>query len=266
MPRRKSGAVEEHSSATWSTSSDVSLEVSVLLASIDSFTDLWPKGADGKPVPLGHASMPADVADRISQSLKSISSSVAKVAVVLEQASQGGEASGDPATQEANAKLQSATAFLRDIGVLTPDQVDPVKPPQALPQQTAPEVKAAAMGIGDGPKLRRWEPIQGEVALRHAVRGSPLETKLVSHPLLDWLGLPNTIDNLRGELRQAGLPAVLLLHVVIGTALDKLVSRRLYVDVSIDDLIEAIGWDPRSRVERRRSDAQCGAGSRCSML
>jgi hypothetical protein len=42
-----------------------------------------------------------------------------------------------------------------------------------------------------------------------AVRGSALETKLVSHPLLDWLGLPNTIDNLRAELRQAGLAAVL---------------------------------------------------------
>jgi hypothetical protein len=23
------------------------------------------------------------------------------------------------------------------------------------------------MGIADGPKLRRWEPIQGEIALRH---------------------------------------------------------------------------------------------------
>jgi hypothetical protein len=42
----------------------------------------------------------------------------------------------------------------------------------------------------------------------------------------------------------------LLLHVVIGTALDKLISRRLYVNVSLDDLIAAIGWDPRSRRER----------------
>jgi hypothetical protein len=75
---------------------------------------------------------------------------------------------------------------------------------------------------------------------------------LVSHPLLDWPGLPNTIESLRAELRQAGLPAVLLLHVVIGTALDKLVSRRLYINVAIDDLIEAIGWDPRSRKEREQ--------------
>jgi hypothetical protein len=51
------------------------------------------------------------------------------------------------------------------------------------------------------------------------VRGSVLETKLVSHPLLDWLGMPNTVESLRAELRRAGLPAVLLLHVDIGTAL-----------------------------------------------
>jgi hypothetical protein len=67
---------------------------------------------------------------------------------------------------------------------------------------------------------------------------------------LDWLELPNTVDRLRAELRQAGLPAVLLVHVIMGTALDKLASRRLYVNVSIDDLIEAIGWDPRPRTER----------------
>jgi hypothetical protein len=48
----------------------------------------------------------------------------------------------------------------------------------------------------------------------------------------------------------AGLPTVLLLHVVIGTALDTLISRHLYVNVSLDDLITAIGWDPRSRRER----------------
>jgi hypothetical protein len=59
---------------------------------------------------------------------------------------------------------------------------------------------------------------------------------------LDWLGLPNTIDNLRAELRLAGLPTVLLLHVIIGTALDKLVSRRLYVDVAIDDVGGGTVW------------------------
>jgi len=250
MARRKSQAGGD--AARSSAHGELTLEVAALLASIDNLTEFWPKSDDGKPIPLGHASMPPDVADRISKALSSISGSVAKAAAVLEQTAHGLglEAEADAATREAYAKLQSATGFLRDLGILTLEQVKPVKPPPVLPQQTAPEVKAAAMGLADGPKLRRWEPIEGEIALRHAVRGSALETKLVSHPLLDWLGLPNTIDNLRAELRQAGLPAVLLLHVVIGTALDKLVSQRLYVDVSIDDLIEAIGWDPRSRSER----------------
>ncbi|MBV9327488.1 MAG: hypothetical protein JO352_27420 [Chloroflexi bacterium] len=250
MARRKLRAEQDSGSERSPTNTELTLEVSSLLASIDGLTEFWPKDEAGKPVPLGHASMPAEAADRISQALSSISGSVAKAAAVLEQTAHGLGPATDPATAEAHARLQSATSFLRDLGILTPDQPEPVKPPPILPQQTAPEVKAAAMGLADGPKLRRWEPIEGEIALRHAVRGSALETKLVSHPLLDWLGLPNTIDNLRAELRRAGLPAVLLLHVVIGTALDKLVARRLYVDVSIDDLIEAIGWDPRSRSER----------------
>ncbi len=252
MARRGSGMSGDRGSPRPLASSELTLEVAALLASIDNLTEFWPKGNDGKPLPLGHANMPREAASRISQALSSISGSLAKAAAVLEQTAQGlgPEADVDPATAEAYAKLRSATTFLRDLGVPTPDHSEPVKPPQVLPQQTAPEVKAAAMGIADGPKLRRWEPIEGEIALRHAVRGAALETKLVSHPLLNWLGLPNTVDNLRAELRQAGLPAVLLLHVVIGTALDKLVSRRLFVDVSIDDLIEAIGWDPRSRRER----------------
>ena len=45
--------------------------------------------------------------------------------------------------------------------------------------------------IAEGSKLR-WEPLQGEIALRHAVRGASLETKLVGNPLLDSLGLGPT--------------------------------------------------------------------------
>jgi hypothetical protein len=249
MAARKSRASLDHEPDR-PPSSELTLEVAALLTSIDSLTEFWPKDERGKPVPLGHASMPVEAADRISQALTSISGSVAKAAAVLEQTALGLGPEPDPTTAEAYARLKSATSFLRDLGILAPDQIAPVKPPPVLPQQTAPEVKAAAMGLADGPKQRRWEPIEGEIALRHAVRGSTLETKLVGHPLLDWLGLPNTIESLRAELKRAGLPAVLLLHVVIGTALDKLVARRLYVDVSIDDLIEAIGWDPRSRTER----------------
>jgi len=74
-----------------------------------------------------------------------------------------------------------------------------------------------------------------------------LETKLLGSPLLDWLGRPSTIEGLREELRSLGLPAVLLLHIVIGTALEQ---PRVYVKVSIDELIKAIGWIPRSTQER----------------
>ena len=163
MARRKSRAADDHTSVRSPTNSELTLEVAALLASIDNLTEFWPKGDHGKPVPLGHASMPPEAADRISQALSSISGSVAKAAAVLEQTAHGlgPTAEADPATAEAYAKLQSATAFLRDLGVLTPDQAEPVKPPQVLPQQTAPEVKAAAIGIADGPKLRRWEPYPG---------------------------------------------------------------------------------------------------------
>jgi hypothetical protein len=252
MPRRKARPTVAEEVSRPAAKNEVVHEVAALLASIDSLSQSWPKGPDGQPVRLGDASMPKDVADRIGQALQSASGSVTKAAVLLGQHTLGRlpDAETDPATRAAYAMLQSATTFLKDLGVLDGDSTELVKPPIALTQQTAPEIKAAAMGIADGPKLRRWEPIEGEIALRHTVKGATLETKLVSHPLLDWLGLPNTIESLRAELRLAGLPAVLLLHVVMGTALDSLISRRLYVNVSLDDLITAIGWDPRSRRER----------------
>ncbi len=120
--------------------------------------------------------------------------------------------------------------------------------PQEIPQQTFPEAKAVAIAIADGRLLRRWIPIPGEIALRHGVKGAMLETKLLGSPLLDWLGRPNTTDDLQNELRGLGLPAVLLLHVVIGGALEQ---HRVYVKVAIDELIKAIGWTPRSRQERQ---------------
>jgi hypothetical protein len=129
----------------------------------------------------------------------------------------------------------------------TPEPGSPPTPlPTDLPQQTFPEAKAIAIALADGPLLRRWIPIEGETALRHMVsRDARLQTKLVGAPLLDWLGMPNSVDSLREELQRAGLPAVLLLHVCIGSALE-----HTYVTASVDDLIAAIGWQPRSRVER----------------
>src|SRR5438105_15874357 len=97
-----------------SAKNDVVREVAALLASIDGLSQSWPKTADGQPVPLGDASMPAEVAERIGQALQTASGSVARAAVLLGQHTLGrpSEAETDPATRDAYAMLQSATAFL----------------------------------------------------------------------------------------------------------------------------------------------------------
>jgi hypothetical protein len=123
--------------------------------------------------------------------------------------------------------------------------------PADLPQHTFPEAKVAAIALADGPRLRRWLPVEGEIALRHRVsEREPLQTKLVGAPLLGWLGMPNTLEGLQDELRHLGLPAVLLLHVCLGAALESASDQRLFVRHSIDEMIRAIGWQPRSREER----------------
>jgi hypothetical protein len=122
--------------------------------------------------------------------------------------------------------------------------------PARLVQQTSPEAKALAVGLADGPKLRRWRPLEGDTALLHQAEKSLLMTLLKGTPLLDWLGLPNSVDSLREELRRAGLPAVLLMHVLIGGSLELAERGRLYVTVAVDDLVGAIGWRPRSTAER----------------
>jgi hypothetical protein len=138
----------------------------------------------------------------------------------------------------------------------SPVRVATLPLPARIPQQTFQEAKSVAISLADGPTLRRWTPIEGEIALRHAVKDVPLETKLVGTTLLNWLGLPNTVDSLRQEVQSAGLPAVLMLHVVLGAALDKILANRAHVTVSIDQLVAAIGWEPRSRAERQKKRAQ----------
>jgi hypothetical protein len=170
-------------------------QVFTLVTSVEKLSSMWPKSNDGQPMPLDDAAMPADVARQISESLHSISSSLSRAVDLVQQSGQPPLLSGslppaDPTTRDAYAMVQSAAAFLHDLGWLERqdgiERPDPLKLPALMPQQTAPEVKAAAMGIADGPKLRRWEVIEGEIALRHAVKGSPIETKLVSNPLR-WL-------------------------------------------------------------------------------
>lgn len=114
-----------------------------------------------------------------------------------------------------------------------------------VPQATFAEAKTAGMALADGPSLRRWIEVPGELALRYIVPNWPLEAKLVGGSRLDWLGLPADIESLRQELQGAGLPAVLAYHLCIGLALE-----HVRVTVTLDELIAAIGWNPRSTVER----------------
>ncbi|MEW6736273.1 MAG: hypothetical protein AB1489_33580, partial [Acidobacteriota bacterium] len=116
---------------------------------------------------------------------------------------------------------------------------------QIFPQQTFMEVRNIAIAITDGPRLRRWEEVAGEIALRHVIPGEPIQTKFIAGLALKWLGLPPTYESLRAELENFELATVLLLNVAIGTLLD-----RPQATVTIDELIRLIGWKPRSRVER----------------
>jgi hypothetical protein len=126
--------------------------------------------------------------------------------------------------------------------------------PAELAQQTAPEMKYFTKALADGPRGTDWRPVDGELALQHEVSGErhppPFRVRVEGHPLLAWLGLPNTVDSLQQELRTGGLPAVLLAHVVVAGTLELAQQNRLYITVDLDDLIEAIGWKPRSTVQR----------------
>jgi hypothetical protein len=116
-----------------------------------------------------------------------------------------------------------------------------------IPQATFAEAKTAAMALADGPSMRRWSPVDGELALCHVVPNWPLQTKVVGGPLLDWLHLPADAESLTRELQAAGLTAVLAWHICIGLALE-----HAQVTVALDELIAAIGWNPHSTAERER--------------
>jgi hypothetical protein len=139
-----------------------------------------------------------------------------------------------------------------DIGGDGTDAVRHRRPlPARLPQQTFAEAKAVGIAIGAGHHLTGWGAVEGEVALRHGIEGAALEVKLTGGPLLDTLGLPKTIESLRAELKDLRLPAVLLLHVLLGAALRQAECGRLYAAATLDELIAAIGWVPHSTADRK---------------
>jgi hypothetical protein len=118
--------------------------------------------------------------------------------------------------------------------------------PRQLHQQTCREVRNAAIAMADGRTLRRWTEVEGENALAHTIPGETLHTKLIAGSGLDWWGLPPTCTSLRDELRKMELPAVLLLNILVGAAL-----QRPHLTAGIDELIRSLGWNPRSTSARQ---------------
>jgi hypothetical protein len=124
--------------------------------------------------------------------------------------------------------------------------------PPNLPQQTFQEMRNLATAMADGPSGRRWEAIDGEDALRHVIPDQPLQTKFsAGQALLEWWATPPSHERLRSELRQAGLPGVLLAHVAVGLTL-----RRYQVEASLDELCRAIGWNRREAALREEHRAR----------
>jgi hypothetical protein len=104
--------------------------------------------------------------------------------------------------------------------------------PQTIRQQTAPEFRSAAAALSDSPILRRFENVEGDVALRHIVDGWDLQTVISGGSALQWWGRPLTCEALREEVRQLGLDGVSLLYILadLSLAQDK-------VEISLDELL-----------------------------
>jgi hypothetical protein len=118
--------------------------------------------------------------------------------------------------------------------------------PQIVPQSTWPEAREVTAALTDGPTGRNWSELPRALGIVHALAGSKFRTELVGSAMTEWFGSPSTPPELLAELREAGLPAALLLHVCIGITLE----QPGLVEVDMDDLIRAVGWTPRSARER----------------
>jgi hypothetical protein len=121
-------------------------------------------------------------------------------------------------------------------------------PPQSIPQQTFKEAFSVAVAITDGPTMRRWEPIIGEVALRHAIPDKALQTKFTTGKLPDWWAVKPSIccDDLENLLKTFTVSTVLLLHNIVAW-----VAEEGRATAEIDTLIKLLGWSPRSVKERQ---------------
>lgn len=120
-----------------------------------------------------------------------------------------------------------------------------IPPLENIPQYTFHEARTMAIAIADARSGRRWEQIEGEIAIRHVIPGEPLQTKFAAGPLSGWWGSPLTHEGLLEELRKMEFSGVLLYHVGL-----HMVLQAPHVTVNLDDLIREIGWEPRSKLQR----------------
>ncbi|HEX2950879.1 MAG TPA: hypothetical protein VHV83_15155 [Armatimonadota bacterium] len=139
-----------------------------------------------------------------------------------------------------------------DVETVLPAQPDTditegrrLPPAESIPQYTFHEARTVAIAIADAHTGRRWEQIEGEIAVRHVIPGEPLQTKFAAGPLSGWWGSPLSHEGLLEELRKMEFSGVLLYHVGL-----HMVLQAPHVSVSLDDLIREIGWEPRSKVQR----------------
>lgn len=126
--------------------------------------------------------------------------------------------------------------------------------PSVLPQTTFIEARSAASAISDGRDLRHWKPIDGIVGMLHAPkdaqgRASKFQTQFIpTGSFLDWWGSPPDLITLQEELKELSFDAILLFFVCVSWAI-----QDQTVDVSLDDLIDAIG---RGESARRSQEAR----------
>jgi len=137
--------------------------------------------------------------------------------------------------------------------------------PSHRPQYTFAEMKASMIASADGPRLHHWTDVQDDAAIRHAIdERSPLEVKFRYSALLQWFPdqrqdaqkelSPDQLREkaygiLKNSLREMGLMANMSFHLCMAALLEQ-----AYPEIALDDLITAVGLDPRSteaRVEMR---------------
>lgn len=138
--------------------------------------------------------------------------------------------------------------FERDLGRFL--QPQPHELPPEVGQPTMQEARDVAIAISDGRSLSHWESIASEVgaALRHVLPGGPFQIRLSpSAACIAWHQGMVSEDNLRELLQGFDLDAVFLFHSILGSCIQQLRENELYLTVSLDELITAIGWNKAAR-------------------